>query len=456
MRPFIKYTCSLLLAISLAGCDDMLNNELPANQVPTDEAIKSKEDLQKLLNASYDVLANSFNGNAQRFSELLADNVAIIGNSGFLVQVYNRSADFFNSDVGGFYSQPYTAIVRANSVLENLDKVTLTDAERDRFEGEAKFIRGLAHFEMVRLFAQPYGFTADNAHPGIVVKTSSAIVPLKRSSVKQVYEQVIADLTEAEEMLPAENGNYATHYAAKAYLAKVYFQMNDFANAALMADDVISNSPYSFSDDINNRYNTTPSTEAVFSTVSTSVSDNRGSMFKDSYRSINANAPTLRVSDEYYSFLTTNPADERASWVESKDYSSVSDVKVFTKFDGDFMGVTLVGLTELMLISAESHGELNTNLPLAEGYLNAIKSRAGVPTLSSVSAETIILESRLERRKEFAGEGIRLHDIKRIGVQGEPFVVRGAPWDCDGMVLQFPASEQSIVGFEMNPQGGCN
>jgi hypothetical protein len=442
--------------LMLTACESLLENDLPANQVRAEDAVESAADLQKVLNASYDVFANSFNGNNQRFAELLADNVTIIGNSGFLVQVYNRSSDFFNSDVGGFYGQPYTAILRANAVLSNLEKLSLSEAEQNRFEGEAKFIRGVCHFELVKLFAQPYGYTPANSHLGIVLKLSTAIEPLKRNTVAEVYSQIISDLSEAETLLPETNSVYATKFSAKAFLAKVYFQMNDFAKAAAKADEVIGDSPAVFSNDINNRYGTEISSESLFSTVSLSINDNRGSVFKDMFRSTNANAPTLRVSDTYYSFLSSNTNDLRSSWVDTKDYQAITDVHVFTKFDSDYMNVCVASLTEMMLISAESHGELNTDLAVAEGYLNDIKDRAGVQLLSGAVAETIIIEARNERKKEFAGEGHRLHDLKRIGVQGEHVEVRGAPWDCSGMVLQFPASENSILGFEMNPQGGCN
>lgn len=458
---------SIGLVLSVFSCDDLLNNELPSNQVRKEDAIKSSDDLQELLNATYDVLANSYNGNNQRFSELLADNINIIGNTGFLVQVFNRSSDFFNSDVGGYFNQPYQAIVRANSILENMRNVSLSEAEADRFEGEAKFIRAICHFELVRLFAQPYGYTPDNSHLGIVIKTSSAIEPLPRNTVAEVYAQVIADLEDAEALLPSTNGNYATSFSAKAYLAKVYFQMNDFDLAVQYAEDVISSPNFTFSTELNNRFDNTISSESVFSIVSTSVNDNRGVLLRNSYRSINPDpnedpdntagigAPTFRCSNEYFAFMTTSATDLRSEWVAEKTYST-GDAFVITKFDSAYFNVCVASLTEMMLIASESYGELGTNLGVAEDYINAIKQRADIPQLNGASAQTIIIESRLERRKEFAGEGFRLHELKRIGVLGEEVIVRGAPWDCNGMVLQFPASERSIKGFVANPQGGCN
>src|SRR5690606_41146730 len=135
--------------------------------------------------------------------------------------------------------------------------------------------------------------------------------------------------------------------------------------------------------------------------------------------------------------------DLRSTWVDVKP-SGTASIQVFTKFNPSFMSVSLTSLTEMMLIAAESYGELNTNLPAAADYINQIKARANVPLISEdPSAGIVIQETRVEKRKEFGGEGLRIHDLKRRAVKGEDVIVRGAPWDCNGMVLQFPASELS-------------
>ncbi|ELR73773.1 putative outer membrane protein [Fulvivirga imtechensis AK7] len=450
MRKIINYNIWLLIILMCWSCDSLLENDLPSNEVIAEDALESANDVQQLLNSTYDVTANVFNGNNQRFSELLADNVTILGNSGFLVQVYNRSTDFFNSDVGGYYGQPYIAILRANTILEGIDDVDLTQDQRDRFEGEAKFLRAINHFALVRHFAQPAGYTADNSHLGIVVKSSAEIKTDVRSSVDAAYDLIIADLEDAVDLLPAQNGNYATTYAAQAYLAKVYFQMNNFAQAAAYASDVIENGPFTFSDDINSRYGTSVSSESIFTLISTGLEDNRAGNFKGMYDS-RAAVPTLLVSDDYFS-LVNSSGGERSAWVEN-----IGGSKVFTKFNRDYMNVSLTNLTELLLIAAESYAELNQNLSTAIDYVNTIKDRAGVALLSDgSSAGLIISEARKERRIEFGGEGYRLHELKRRGTLGEAVLIRNAPWDCNGMVLQFPASEQAVKGFEMNPEGGCN
>ena len=52
--------------------------------------------------------------------------------------------------------------------------------------------------------------------------------------------------------------------------------------------------------------------------------------------------------------------------------------------------------------------------------------------------------------------GLWVEQLQRRGAMGEDIVIRNAPWDCDGMALQFSASEGNVEGLEFNYVGGCN
>jgi tetratricopeptide (TPR) repeat protein len=451
---------SLIACLLFIQCSDVLDVPIPGNNLLAEDAIESVDDLQALSNSNYDVFANAFNGLGQRLSELLADDVFIEANTGFLAQVYNRSSDFFNSDVGGFYGEPYFAIRRANAILDQLEIFDMTEEQRQKFEGEARFMRGICHFELVRLFAQPYGFSSDNSHLGIVISESNSFEfdIQARSTVAEVYDYVIEELKQAEELLPEENGVYATKWAAKAYLAKVYFQMNDYENAMNYARDVIDNSPHQFDPNINYRYDTLISSEAVFYTVSTGPIDNRAGTFTspDMYFSANDVVPFIRVSDELGDMISSNENDLRNNWIEVREIGA-NEQYVYTKYNLQYMNVVHASISEMLLIAAESMAEQSTNVSLAIEYVNRIKERAALdPLPSSTGRLGVIQEARVERRKEFCGDGYRLHDLKRRGAKGENVIIRGAEWDCPGMVLQFPASEITVESFVLNPEGGCN
>uniref|UniRef100_UPI0040481B95 RagB/SusD family nutrient uptake outer membrane protein n=1 Tax=Mariniflexile sp. TaxID=1979402 RepID=UPI0040481B95 len=76
-------------------------------------------------------------------------------------------------------------------------------------------------------------------------------------------------------------------------------------------------------------------------------------------------------------------------------------------------------------------------------------------TISGLSKVQLITLVREQRRIELLGEGNRINDLKRIGVNETSLTIRNAPWNCNGMVFQFPATEV-FTGFIQNPTGGCN
>jgi hypothetical protein len=452
MKNLILYSFILL---GLTSCESFLDNELPSDQVTFEEGIQTEEDLQEMINSIYDVVANSFTGRAQKFAEALGEDVSMVGNTGTLLQVYNRNSDFFNGEVGGIYREPYFVIFRANTLLNEIDKVGVTGASRDRMIGEAKAMRALSHFELVKLFGQPYGYTSDNSHLGIVLRESAVADPGPRNTVGDVYASVLNDLLEARELLPVDNGIYLDKSDAAALLARVYFLQNDFTNAERYARLAIEESGLELGM-FNGRYvqDAVPE-EALFYIISTGPEDNRSGDWRGVLAS-DQGIPALRASEEIAFLMTQDPNDQRRSLIDTL-VDGGSEVYAFNKFNKIYFNSTLLSLTEMYFIAAESLIEMESDFQTAVDYINAIKTRAGAPSIPNTENKNILLgEVRREKRKEFAGEGINLFDLKRRGAKGENIIIRGAPWDCPGMVLQFPASEITVEGFVLNEEGGCN
>lgn len=452
IRKFHLYSI-LILILFIASCKKIAIT--PEGSVDPEDAIKTERDVKDALNGAYQVIGtnNFYGGRLQAISELMGDRIDATGMAGYEADIYNLRS---SSDAGTveIYKEPYIAIQRANTVLENLELVGLTN--RTHFEGEAKFIRAISHFELVKLFAQPYGFTTDNSHPGIVIKTSSEReVARPRNTVSDVYLQIIKDLLEAQNLLPDNNPAYASKWAAKSYLAKVYFQMNKFDSAYYYANEVISSNKFPFdntADFVTNRFAETPSSEAVFYLVN-ELSSTRFTLLRGEVANRNLN---LFITQQAYSEGTAS-TDRRAVWYHNENgVYSVKKYPFNVKFD-----LTLVHTTELKLIRAESATELNQHLDVALADINDITNRAyggNRPPLPANTTAALIRQAVRDQRKlEMVFEiGDRLQQIKRIGAKGETSTNRGAPWNCPGMALQFPASEISVnVNFVPNPTGGC-
>ncbi len=461
MKQYKLFLLSGILAILFGSCNDLLDLE-PKDVILEENAFTKDSDFSELLNSTYTVIGSGkfLGGRYQIYSEFMSDNIDGTLLDGDWKTIYDRKSSIFEGIISESYKEPYIAVYRANVILENLDKVTSND-EAKKFEGEALFLRAIAHFNVVRVFAQPYGFTPDNSHLGVPLKLVSKPEAVRRATVKEVYEQVIKDLEKAEQSLPEENNGYPTKWSAKGLLAQVYFQMNDFANAYTYANEVIEQSGIAFNtntEEYKSRFSSDVTTEAEFAIISKTADNegkdkyiNRGEEFNGQYRS-DTKVPTLKFTKRAYDRGSTDKNDNRESWYILKD-----NFKSITKFNSDNLSVPLITITELKLIRAESAAEEDKNLDVAKQDLEDILTRAykTPPTTPSVAAE-IISTARKERILEFVGEGHIGQDLKRIGAKGENVIVRDAPWFCPGSVIQFPIDEiANNPGFIKNEEGGC-
>jgi starch-binding outer membrane protein, SusD/RagB family len=470
MKKFIYSIIGVALALS-ACSDDYLGIE-PQDLPDQAEFFSTPQHAQEAVNGAYDALTydNFLAGHCQFLSELMADNLnvnpSIMVNADWQAHA-TWTTDIFLGTTFGLMQDGYKGVGRANYILDNIDQISgLSETDKKRMIAECKFIRAVCHFELMRLFAQPWGFTADNSHLGIVARTKFGIEAQARSTVKENYDLIIQDLLDAYPDLPttAPMGR-ATRWSAEGYLAKVYFQQNDFQKAGGFALDVINSGQFALDTSITARFNGTISTENVFALVGTNFDiDNVGRRFRDNYRlNPSTNTAGAYMSNSLFTASTISPNDKRGLlWYQQIDLPT-GPVYAFRKFPTEreepLPTVPLVTLTELMLILAESGAEQDAlALENFAALVRPIISRAGLSPNLPAEKSLIIAQAREQRRLELAGEGNRLHELKRIAVRENPgLLIRGiAPWNCPGMVCQFPAGElQANRDIKPNPTGGC-
>lgn len=461
MKQFIKITLLALLVLSFGSCKKFLERP-PEGQLDEKEALKTEADLKALSNGIYTIISDGafYGGRLQLMNELLGDEYRGEFFTGDYSEIFKRQNSIFGGTRDGFYSKGYEVIARCNKVLSRLDLAT---TQKNMIEGETKLFRGIATFELVRLFAQPWGYSADNSHLGIPIRTELSLASVNRSTVAQVYAQIIADLTSADGLLPdvTTNGKFysATKWAAKAFLAKVYFQQNDFVNAYKYANEVIGSNKFTLDATFANRFSLGLSTEGILTIADDANGFRPAGELRGAFRS-DVGLPNFRFTDQYYAVATARPADLRkAAW-----YSNTLQpgFNLLTKYNKNNFALPIVHLTEMKLIRAEAGAETGgANLAVAITDINQIMTRAYGGTAFNLpvnaTAAAVIATTRSERELEMVGEGNRTQEIKRIGARsGTNVDRRGSVWNCNGFILQFPKAEKDAnTAFIMNVEGGC-
>jgi hypothetical protein len=450
----------LLTTLSIAGaaCNKMLDLK-PENLTLAEEALNTPADVQALLNSCYDEFANLMNGSVQNYHELMGEHLSeppsLAGS--LYYSVYKRGTFSFRT-ADREYLDFYNCILRVNTIFGRMGSVPGIDAATaDRLKGEGYFLRAWCHWELVKLWAQPYGFTADNSHPGVPIRLNADKSIELRSTVKQVYDRILLDLDSSIALIPESNGNYADRHAAIALKAKVLFFMNRFSDALDAANTVLNSGRYSFSDSLNRFASDVPQ-ETIFKLVSTGPSDNRGSALINNYRSDNNPNPNLKPS-KAFAAIAMQGHDRRSAFYEAKNPGKANEYFVCHKFDKDYFNVPLLHYTDLMLLRAECLLETGGDKTTAIDDVDRVRKRAygtkWTPLDNLIPSLQLMDSLRLQRKLEMAFEGDWTLQQRRLGAKGLNIKIRNSPWNCPGLVLQFPQSENT-KGFIFNEEGGCN
>ena len=235
----------------MTACDSRLDVK-PTQSIEESSALATSKDVEVTLIGAYDGLAsnNLYGGAVQYSGELLGDDaeVRFAGTFSTLDELWRKTMTTTNGQTQSTWLQAYNTINRANNVLASLDKVEAS--KKASFEGEARFIRGLVYFDLVRLWAKAWGDGDNATNLGVPLvttptRTVSESDSRPRATVAAVYTQVLEDLTKAEALINDKSGTgLVTKYAAQAILARVYLQQGNYAAARDAANKVITSDQF--------------------------------------------------------------------------------------------------------------------------------------------------------------------------------------------------------------------
>ena len=435
----LKY---LILTISsfllFTSCDRELDIDSEQG-ISTETAISTPEGIQQILIGAYKNTGDGdlFGGDVQIYGDLLADDGYLYwwGTYAELGHIYEKSIISDNVYVRDTWARAYKVINATNVVLENLSVVKDED-DKKRIEGEAKFLRALNYFELVRFFGKQYEAGKNNTQLGvpIVLKTTTDFngdLSVARNSVEEVYTQVVKDLKEAINNLPSENSYYADTYSAQALLSRVYLQKGDYTNARDLANDVIENSGKSLMPNYKDAFNTSENiSEDLFAMQVTSQSGENDLITFYADEAQGGRGGDITLTEDFLGLF--EPDDVRGSFYYYNYYDDV----LTSKYTNQYGNIHVIRLAEMFLIRAEANYRLGTSLgatPLDD--INTIRGRAKASALTTVTLDDILSE----RRRELAFEGFLIHDIKRT--KGN---VGSLNWNSDKLVFPIPLREMQV------------
>jgi starch-binding outer membrane protein, SusD/RagB family len=437
MNKYFKTVIVFASMILISGCGKLLDLQ-PAQSISEDVALTTDKNVKNVLLGAYALFSQSgiYGGCILRDAELLGGNGELqwVGTYIDPRQIYNKTMLATNSEAYNHWAESYQVINSCNNVLSALSVVN--DVDRDRVEGEAKFLRGMMYFDLVRFFGKQYNFAGNNTQYGVpIVLTPTREINsnsfVSRNTVEEVYTQVLSDLTAAVAKLPEDNEVYATKGAANAILARVYLQKGDYTNARIAADAVISSGKYNlvaeYADAFNQDGNTS---EDIFATQIT-TQDRFSSMTE--YFSV----PDFGGRDGDIQILQAH-LDLYSAGDKRKDLFFTYSGNTFCgKWNAAYGVVNLVRLAEMYLVRAECNLRID---PTGATFLgasalddyNTVHTRAGLAPAATVDLDAVLYERRLE----LAFEGFKIHDIKRLH---ETFA--SYTWDDAKLVMPVPARE---------------
>jgi hypothetical protein len=426
----------IIIILSLSSCNLLV--EEPEHIVVTDGFYKSEGDAVAAVNSIYNRLAvRMYNRGMYIMADLPADDYK---NGQGMPNPFLLDLEFLrmtpeNQFVGETWNDHYDGINRANTAINRIPEIEMNENRKNRLIGEARFIRGLLYFNLVRFFGDV---------PLVTLDTRNLLgLNVARSKESEVYKLIIEDMIFASTNLPfVQSGNdlgRATKGSAKILLGKVYLTMKDWDNAISVLAEVIDNEGaygYGLHDNFRNNWNrsTENGSEMVFAI-----------QFMQppgiSHALMRLSAPRNRVpgligneadipTQEIFDLFEKGDSRRDATFYTSFERNGITynfpfpffykyfDPSNFNSTNISNANVFVLRYSDALLMYAEALNEKNGPENKAFEALNRVRNRAfgnNNYEFTNLNQSNFREAVYLERRKEFVLEGQRWFDLVRTG-----------------------------------------
>lgn len=453
----------LFLIIILASCETNFLDRSPIIGITQDNYYQTEEDAIAAVNSAYAALQFELSpaGHFRWFwGDIMSDD-SEKGGSGdndvfelLLLETFQGpvNTDMLESE----WSACYEGIYRANTVLEYIPPMEISEATKNQVVAEAKFIRAWFYYNLVTIFGDV---------PKVDRLLSASEYNMPRSSKTEIWDLIVQDLTEAAAVLPLKSGYPAsdlgriTKGAAQALLTKAYLWQENWSAAEATAQEIINSNEYQLTPNYADIFTTggENNMESVFEIQYMNASGgnwgknnaNEGTFTnvfqrpRGAFEGYGFNIPTQDFVDE---FFAEGFEDPRLSSTVFREGDQMGDRGVFTKdatgMPHDFYpkkyfsskgeeapfgdpnpnggsNDRVIRYADVLLMHAEAAAK-NGNEAAAKNSLNEVRARAnasGSATVPNITAsgQALIDAIYRERRIELGLEGHRFFDLVRTG-----------------------------------------
>lgn len=453
MKKYFKYIIGLSLGVvSFSSCRREFLSPVPQTSITDATAFDTPGRIANQVTSLYAGLKNGnfYGGRYQVYGDIRGEDFLNETSNlvtGFDVWGQNVLGTSQNS-VKNLWSQAYSTINLCNLFIDGMaakGTSVVGTALANNYLGEAKLIRALSYYSLLQYYARPFA-DGNGDKPGLPLRLTgikgSGFSDLPRSSVAEIYTQVLDDLNYAEANLPADYSGTsqstlrttrAHKNTAIALKTRVYLSMQQYSNVITEANKLVPQSaapfkattgvPDSLQPSISNVFINYNTTESIFSLPMTNTAgDNPGTQNQLGYYFVQ-NGSSLG-SAEYRlnpSGIIADPgwgaADERKTALV---YTNSTSGKLFVakyKTGSPYTDwAPVIRYSEVMLNLAEALARTNSGVDAkALALVNAVRQRSDPSAaIAPADQQGLIDAIMLERRIEFLGEGLRNNDLMRL------------------------------------------
>lgn len=413
-----KIVLLYILFLTASSCNKELG-KLPDNAKVEGNTILDQRTSEIALNGVYYRFANveaGTNTTDWRDHEVVPGMVA-----GYLGYGYGADGaeenDMANSNYGALpWAQLYTLVNAANGVIQGVEALpdhAFTNNRKNEILAESRFLRAYGHFKLLSLYGEWYD---KSSTLGALLRTefvTTSNVLKARSTVQESYDQILEDLDYAVANAADKRVNYyADKWAAMALKLRVLMSYGDYANAATLANDIITGSPYQLEANVKDIFYSKglASQEVILGIM---PQQNQAAYFYNLSAQYYPGASALYVAKQALKDLLEG--DPRQSWMIGSENSYTPGTYYFLKYIAEGTKPTTTSetayafrLTEVYLLGAEAILRAGGDRQAAVTLVKTVMQHAGVTDYSAidnaVSTDDLLLQVYYETAKSLTGE----------------------------------------------------